>query len=210
MHRLLPPLISAVLLLISLHSCQRVAAALSSGPSGHTLSSSLQVFGNVTLVDSAGTVQNLLDIIQRQEALLTQQSALISSLQSVASSYAQVSLLDSTAQPTNVFSWTAFLSSGSLTAASDGIRVTAAGSYLLGFSLSASVMPSGGWNVFAVLSPNQSGQRQVQIPTFAATATAVIKLTAAQVPATMQLYSLATPAGTTFYVGTNLWMRQIG
>ena len=61
-------------------------AALSSGPAGHLLSTSLQVFGNVSVVDGSGGVQNLLDLIQQQQAVIAQQSSALSALTSRLSS----------------------------------------------------------------------------------------------------------------------------
>ena len=94
---------------------QPVSGALSSGPSGHVLSSSLQVFGNVTLVDSAGTTKNLLDIIQRQEALLAQQSASLAQLSSSCITGVNMVHFDSSGSytpPSNVLSVTVELVGG--------------------------------------------------------------------------------------------------
>lgn len=64
-------------------SCAHISqhsGALSSGPAGHVLSLSLQVFGNVSVVDGAGAVNNLLELIQYQSALLRQQTIALSAL----------------------------------------------------------------------------------------------------------------------------------
>ena len=75
-------LLASAVSLLSLACPRVVSGALSNGPSGHVLSSSLQVFGNVSVVDGSGGVNNLLDLIQRQQAVIASQSATLARLAS--------------------------------------------------------------------------------------------------------------------------------
>jgi hypothetical protein len=61
-------------------SPQPATASLANGPTGHTLSTSLTVYGNLSVVDGDGSVSNLLQLIQRQSAQITSQNALIQGL----------------------------------------------------------------------------------------------------------------------------------
>jgi hypothetical protein len=63
---------------VTLLSLARPAdAALSSSLTGHTLTAPLTVYGDVSVIDSAGKTNNLLQIIEQQQTLLQQQAALL-------------------------------------------------------------------------------------------------------------------------------------